>query len=244
MQQFKKKRVISPFVPEHTKKGTNWGGEGLASAARICWFATAPHSSPGPIRRRDSASRGTSDNSPTFQRWEAMSNETLVPKGQLNRHTISTVPPGLTALYCQVPNVEALGYCRTSLRGEDETLPPLDVPSPQRACFARKAPRTGRPLPFLLLALLFAGLVLASNLHAWQMKQAPLMTQWASQVDTNNPLPEYPRPQMVRTNWLNLNGVWQFQAGATNGPVPTNTTLSAQILVPYPMESAASGVMQ
>src|SRR3984957_4292210 len=80
--------------------------------------------------------------------------------------------------------------------------------------------------------------------YAWQMKQAPLMTQWASLIDTNNPLPEYPRPQMVRSNWSSLNGIWQFQPGATNDPVPTGQTLSSQILVPYPMESAISGVMQ
>src|SRR5665213_705724 len=49
----------------------------------------------------------------------------------------------------------------------------------------------------------------------WQPKQAPLMTDWAQQVNPANVLAEYPRPQMVRTNWLNLNGVWQFQAGAT-----------------------------
>jgi len=85
---------------------------------------------------------------------------------------------------------------------------------------------------------------LAGNVGAWQMKQGPLMTQWASQVNTNTPLPEYPRPQLVRTNWLNLNGIWQFQPGATNDPVPTGQTLSSQILVPYPMESAISGVMQ
>ena len=57
-------------------------------------------------------------------------------------------------------------------------------------------------------------------------------------------MPEYPRPQLVRSNWLNLNGIWQFQAGATNDPAPTNQTLSSSILVPYPMESAISGVMQ
>ncbi len=79
---------------------------------------------------------------------------------------------------------------------------------------------------------------------AWQMQQAPLMTRWAALVDTNNPLPEYPRPQMVRSNWMNLNGLWQFQAGATNDPVPTGQTLASEILVPYPMESAISGVMQ
>jgi hypothetical protein len=88
--------------------------------------------------------------------------------------------------------------------------------------------------------------ILASSapVRAWQMKQAPLMTQWASLVDTNNPLPEYPRPQMVRTQWLSLNGIWQFQPGATNDPAPTNQTLAGEILVPFPMESAISGVMQ
>ena len=70
------------------------------------------------------------------------------------------------------------------------------------------------------------------------------MTRWAALVDTNAPLPEYPRPQMVRSNWENLNGVWQFQPGATNDSVPTGQTLANQILVPYPMESAISGVMK
>jgi hypothetical protein len=92
------------------------------------------------------------------------------------------------------------------------------------------------------LCLLLLGIPAQSQ--AWQMKQAPLMTPWAALVDTNAPLPEYPRPQLVRTNWLNLNGIWQFQPGATNDSVPTNQTLSGQILVPYPMESAISGVMQ
>jgi Concanavalin A-like lectin/glucanases superfamily/Glycosyl hydrolases family 2, sugar binding domain/Glycosyl hydrolases family 2/Glycosyl hydrolases family 2, TIM barrel domain len=87
-------------------------------------------------------------------------------------------------------------------------------------------------------------LVVAGNAQAWQMKQAPLMTRWAASVDTNAPLPEYPRPQLVRDDWLNLNGIWQFQSGATNDPVPTGQTLSNEILVPYPMESAISGVMQ
>ncbi len=91
----------------------------------------------------------------------------------------------------------------------------------------------------LLLAILAVG-----KADAWQMKQAPLMTPWAALVNTNTPLPEYPRPQLVRSNWLNLNGIWQFQSGATNDPVPTGQTLSSQILVPYPMESAISGVMQ
>ena len=79
---------------------------------------------------------------------------------------------------------------------------------------------------------------------SWQPKQAPLMTDWAQQVNPTNALPEYPRPQMVRSNWMNLNGVWQFQSGATNDPLPAGLNLSGVILVPFPMESALSGVMQ
>jgi hypothetical protein len=79
---------------------------------------------------------------------------------------------------------------------------------------------------------------------AWAPKQAPLMTKWASQVDPQHPWPEYPRPQMARADWLNLNGVWQYQPGAEGDLVPTGQKLSSEILVPYPVESALSGVME
>src|SRR6266478_8593889 len=79
---------------------------------RIWRLITAPSSCPG----------GTSDNSPTFQRWEPVPNVTLVPKGRPNEHTVSVVPSGLKALCGQLPNVETLGYCRRSLRDEDEIL--------------------------------------------------------------------------------------------------------------------------
>ena len=94
------------------------------------------------------------------------------------------------------------------------------------------------------IASLAATFLPALSVKAWQMQTAPLMTDWAQQVDTNNPLPEYPRPQMVRSNWMNLNGIWQFQGGVTNDPVPVGQTLSSEILVPFPMESAISGVKQ
>lgn len=84
----------------------------------------------------------------------------------------------------------------------------------------------------------------ASGGMPWQPRQAPLMTEWAQQVNPTNVLPEYPRPQMVRSNWMNLNGVWQFQSGATNDFVPAGQNLAGVILVPFPMESALSGVMQ
>lgn len=70
------------------------------------------------------------------------------------------------------------------------------------------------------------------------------MTAWSALLDTNNPLPEYPRPQLARSNWMSLNGIWQFQSGSPADAVPIGQTLSGQILAPYPMESAISGVMQ
>lgn len=72
----------------------------------------------------------------------------------------------------------------------------------------------------------------------------PLMTRWAAQVSATNIHPEYPRPQLVRSDWLNLNGLWDYtirgQQSETRGQIPRNW--SGQILVPFPVESALSGV--
>ena len=94
------------------------------------------------------------------------------------------------------------------------------------------------------LLALATGLNLPLTASAWAPKQSQIMTEWAKEVDPANPLPEYPRPQMVRSDWMNLNGVWQFQAGTTNDSVPVNQKLADEILVPFPMESALSGVMK
>jgi hypothetical protein len=99
----------------------------------------------------------------------------------------------------------------------------------------------------LLLFLGLTGAVMFSSSVAgqtWAPKQAPLMTKWAKQVDPNKPWPEYPRPQMVRRDWLNLNGIWEYQSGAEGEAVPVGQKLSSAILVPYPVESALSGVME
>ena len=88
-------------------------------------------------------------------------------------------------------------------------------------------------------------LSLTSFSHAeWAIKPAPIMTRFAASVTPANVLPEYPRPQMTRTDWLNLNGLWEFQPGQENDPLPVGKTLGGQILVPFPVESALSGVME
>src|SRR5688572_13241259 len=77
----------------------------------------------------------------------------------------------------------------------------------------------------------------------WQAKQAPLMTRWAKDVSPDNVHPEYPRPQMVRKDWLNLNGLWDYAiTPAKNTSAPQQ--FEGKILVPFPIESALSGVMK
>ncbi len=83
-----------------------------------------------------------------------------------------------------------------------------------------------------------------NNTRPWAMKTAPLMTRWAADVDPANVLPEYPRPQMARAEWLNVNGIWQFMPGYPGDPVPAGRNLQGKILVPFPLESAISGVME
>ena len=90
-----------------------------------------------------------------------------------------------------------------------------------------------------LLAFFLCLPLLASA--AWQPAQGPLQTRWAKTVSPRKALPEYPRPQMVRQDWLNLNGLWDFAVTAKDArPAKFQT----QILVPFPVESALSGVMK
>ena len=76
----------------------------------------------------------------------------------------------------------------------------------------------------------------------WEMQEAELPTRWMKDVDINHPLPEYPRPQLMRDDWVNLNGLWEFQPGKSDDNTPFGKTLSQKILVPYPVESAISGI--
>ncbi|MHB9855098.1 PA14 domain-containing protein [Streptomyces krungchingensis] len=69
-----------------------------------------------------------------------------------------------------------------------------------------------------------------------------LRTRWADDVGPDNALPEYPRPQLTRTAWKNLNGRWQFAAAAAGERPPVGRTLGEHILVPYPVESQLSGL--
>ena len=74
----------------------------------------------------------------------------------------------------------------------------------------------------------------------WHIKTGGLLTPWAAQVNPTNALPNYPRPQMVRPKWLNLNGLWDYAITSNDIARPGN--FDGKILVPYPVESALSGI--
>ena len=90
-------------------------------------------------------------------------------------------------------------------------------------------------------------LMLLSQVAAAQWKippGAPLLTKWAKDVSPKNVLGEYPRPQMVRDEWVNLNGLWQYSEASPGEAPPVTKELAGHILVPFPVESALSGVMK
>ncbi|NHI91751.1 MAG: beta-galactosidase [Candidatus Lokiarchaeota archaeon] len=66
------------------------------------------------------------------------------------------------------------------------------------------------------------------------------MTRWVKDIDPQHPLPEYPRPQMKRDDWINLNGIWNYAIRSKN--VSEIDKFDGKILVPFPIESALSGV--
>ncbi len=82
----------------------------------------------------------------------------------------------------------------------------------------------------------------------WKPAPGKLMTAWAAKVDPNHPLPEYPRPQMVRDGeWTNLNGLWGFviEDAIDESLKPAlPVVFDDKILVPFCVESALSGVMK
>jgi len=73
--------------------------------------------------------------------------------------------------------------------------------------------------------------------------QAPptkLKTKWAADVSPTRVLPEYPRPEMVRTAWQNLNGEWDYAIADATAQKPA--AFAGKILVPFPVQSQLSGV--
>lgn len=100
--------------------------------------------------------------------------------------------------------------------------------------------RAARGVVFSLLLLLAAHPCRAQ----WKAAQGPLRTRWAQDLRPETAHQEYPRMQMVRERWLNLNGLWHYAEQDPTDDKPGATRQDGEILVPFPIESALSGVMK
>jgi beta-galactosidase/beta-glucuronidase len=93
-------------------------------------------------------------------------------------------------------------------------------------------------LPTLLFSLI---LIQLQAQNQWAFKKDKIYTAWANDLNPTAPLPEYPRPQLIRdNNWKNLNGLWEYAITPKTEINPTQ--FEGKILVPFAVESALSGV--
>lgn len=95
-----------------------------------------------------------------------------------------------------------------------------------------------KKLFFTIAIVLVAGHLIAQ----WQPQGDKLKTKWAETLDPNNVLPEYPRPLMERTEWQNLNGLWDYAILPIGENEPKD--FQGKILVPFAVESSLSGVQK
>ena len=87
-----------------------------------------------------------------------------------------------------------------------------------------------------------AALSVLCTFAQWKPVGDKIKTPWAEKVDPANVLPEYPRPQMVRSQWVNLNGLWDYAIKPAGAMEPK--TMDGKILVPFAVESSLSGVQK
>src|SRR5262245_15055473 len=91
----------------------------------------------------------------------------------------------------------------------------------------------------LFVCLFFAQVTIGQDSR--KIAVGKITIEWSSLVDPKELLPQYPRPQMQRTNWTNLNGLWDYAIRPNNENVKP-PAYDGKILVPFAVESALSGV--
>ncbi|MDR0989577.1 MAG: beta galactosidase jelly roll domain-containing protein [Prevotellaceae bacterium] len=96
--------------------------------------------------------------------------------------------------------------------------------------------------PFLLLTA--AGMLSLPLTAQWKPAGDKIRTTWGEQLRPDAVLPEYPRPLVQRTDWQNLNGLWNYAIQPVGSPMPAGFDGGNQILVPFAVESSLSGVGQ
>ena len=88
---------------------------------------------------------------------------------------------------------------------------------------------------FILLIPLFTNAQQTEDVLKFSMQ-----SKWANQVSEKDVWNVYPRPQMKRENWKNLNGLWEYAIVPVNSKEPSE--FQGEILVPFAVESELSGV--
>lgn len=76
--------------------------------------------------------------------------------------------------------------------------------------------------------------------HAQKLNPVGMKTTWGENVTPENAWRQYPRPQLVREHWMNLNGLWDYAIVGRNENMPDS--FDGKILVPFCVESTLSGV--
>jgi len=95
-------------------------------------------------------------------------------------------------------------------------------------------------IPVFTIFILASALSCDRQSNSWKITDNPLITEWAVQIDPGKPWDTYPRPAMKRREWMNLNGLWDYSITPKTSDMPE--IWEGKILVPYPVESALSGV--
>ncbi len=92
--------------------------------------------------------------------------------------------------------------------------------------------------------MLLATMILTNTIYSqpWKPAGDQIKTTWVEQVNPQNPLPEYPRPILVRNEWQNLNGLWDYAILTKGNGLPAK--FDGKILVPFAIESSLSGVQK
>ncbi|MBZ4191289.1 glycoside hydrolase family 2 protein [Niabella beijingensis] len=95
-----------------------------------------------------------------------------------------------------------------------------------------------------ILYFLFAAVLGTAGANAqWKPVSGKIASPWSEKINPENPLPEYPRPQLTReNNWKNLNGLWQYTILPKAAADQLPASYEGSILVPYAVESSLSGV--